>query len=189
MSEQVKRNSNNLSRIFKYYYFKFIRQSGEPEYIARGVALGLFVGMIVPFGFQIITAVPLAIWLKAAKIPSIAFTFVTNHLTIWVIYPVQCYVGSWLIARPLGYGQIRDSLKDVIEKQSFQDLFSLGWILIIAFFAGGLLFALALSIPGYFISLKMIILHRLHKEKKQHKSRKKYGVIKSKDTPDENIKH
>lgn len=189
MNKRLRNIYTRLGRITRYYYFKFIRQSGEPEYIARGAALGLFIGMLVPFGFQIAAVIPLAIWFKAAKIPSIVFTFVTNHFTIWIIYPIQCYVGSWLIFRPLDYDQIVESLENVIEKQSFQELFNLGWTVVASFFAGGLLFALMLSIPGYFIALKMIILYRLRKQNKQVKSRKKYGVINSRKTPIKTIEH
>ena len=181
MNKKVKHNQNNIGRITKYYYFKFIRQSGEPEYIARGVSLGLFIGMLIPFGLQILVVVPLAIWLKAAKIPSIVFTFVTNHFTIWILYPVQCYIGSWLIMQPFEYDHIRESMKDVIEKQKLGELFDLGWSIIASFFAGGLLFGLLLAIPGYFIALKAIIAYRQRKEKTQKKSRKKYGVVKNKE--------
>lgn len=180
MNDRVRTLFVKLKRSYKYYYFKFIRQSGEPEYIARGVALGLFVGLLIPFGLQIAVVLPLAILLKAAKIPSVVFTWVTNHFTIWIIYPVQCYIGSWALASPFEYSEIRDTMINVVEKQSFSSLFSLGWLVVASFFVGGLLFALVTSIPGYFMSLKAIKAYRRRKALKQQKNRNKYGVINNK---------
>ena len=141
--------------------------------------------MFIPFGLQIIVVLPLAVWFKAAKIPSIAFTFLTNHITIWILYPLQCYVGSWIIARPFEYSQIKDTLKSALTNQSLSELFSLGWSVVTSFFAGGLVFGLGLAIPGYFIAMKMIIMYRARKAKKQKNSRNKYGVVKNKDIPAE----
>ena len=177
MNDRIRSLYITLKRSYKYYYFKFIRQSGDPEYIARGVALGLFIGLLVPFGLQIAVVLPLAIWLKAAKIPSVVFTWVTNHFTIWIIYPVQCYIGSWVLASPFEYSEIRDTMVNVVEKQSFSSLFSLGWMVVASFFVGGVLFAVVTSTPGYFISLKTIKAYRRRKALKQQKNRSKYGVI------------
>ena len=49
---------NRSRRIVKYYYLKVMRNSGSPEYIARGAALGIFIGFAIPIGFQIAAAVP-----------------------------------------------------------------------------------------------------------------------------------
>lgn len=42
--------------------------------------------------------IPLAFLLRAAKVPAVAFTFVSNHFSIIVLYPLQCYLGSYLIS-------------------------------------------------------------------------------------------
>ncbi|MFA7229964.1 MAG: DUF2062 domain-containing protein [Victivallaceae bacterium] len=150
-----------------YYYYKLVKQSGEPEYLARGVAIGLAVGFFIPFGLQLAVAIPLSFLFKAAKIPAIAFTFVTNQLTIFFIYPIQCFVGGYLIANPFEYAEIREMFVEVLKKQSFEELFALGGQIVTAFFAGGALFALMSAIPGYFIALWMVKRHRLHKEEKR----------------------
>jgi len=52
---------NRSRRIVKYYYLKVMRNSGSPEYIARGAALGIFIGFAIPIGFQIAAAGPPAL--------------------------------------------------------------------------------------------------------------------------------
>lgn len=74
---------NRSRRIVKYYYLKVMRNSGSPEYIARGAALGIFIGFAVPIGFQIAAAVPLAFMLKGAKIPAVVLTFTATMRRCW----------------------------------------------------------------------------------------------------------
>ncbi|QSH41792.1 DUF2062 domain-containing protein [Lentisphaerota bacterium ZTH] len=159
-----------------YYYFKLVKQSGNPEYIARGVSLGFFVGLLIPFGAQIIVVLPLAILFKAAKIPAVACTFVTNHVTIFFIYPFQCWVGSYLIARPLTMKAVEHMFKEVLEQKTLSSLFALGKEVVISFFAGGFLFGLLLAVPGYVISLYLV---KAYRRRKEEKKKRKYGTAKS----------
>jgi uncharacterized protein (DUF2062 family) len=62
--------------------------------VPRAVALGLFVGVIIPFMHTILAAV-LAIPLRANVAIAAAFTLVVNPLTIPPIYYAAYRVGSW----------------------------------------------------------------------------------------------
>lgn len=155
-------------------YITIIRQKGTPEYTARGVFLGLFIGLFIPFLFQIVTVLPLAFIFRANKIMAVAFTFVTNHVTIFFIYPVQCYIGSYLVGRPLSYEKVKAFFMEFFSKDiSYSALFKGGLDITMSFFAGGLLFAILASVPGYYISLHLVRRHRervaLKKARRQQK--------------------
>jgi uncharacterized protein (DUF2062 family) len=62
--------------------------------VPRGVALGLFVGVIIPFMHTAIAAV-LAIPLRANVALAAAFTLVINPLTIPPMYYAAYRIGSW----------------------------------------------------------------------------------------------
>jgi hypothetical protein len=62
--------------------------------VPRGVALGLFVGVIIPFMHTAIAAV-LAIPLRANVAIAAAFTLVINPLTIPPMYYAAYRIGSW----------------------------------------------------------------------------------------------
>jgi len=177
-----------------YIYVKLVKQAGTPDYIARGVAIGLMVGMVIPFGLQIPVAIALAFLLKAAKIPAFACTWVTNHITIFFIYPVQCWIGSYLIGNPLSFEVIEEKLKVITHGPSwtselfdgkiimaFETLFkqfitsfeALGGQIVASFFVGGFLFGTILAVPGYFLSLYWVKQYRKLKEKKLKKRREK----------------
>lgn len=152
-------------------YFKLMRNAGSPEYNARGIGLGLFIGLLVPMGLQLLIVVPLAFLCKASKVLAAGFTFVTNHLTIFVLYPLQCWIGSYLIFRPLTYGDVSARLKSLIDSQDWQSAWraicELGVELGIAFFAGGLLFASIGGGIGYFVSLFLFRQYQARKAAKR----------------------
>lgn len=166
-------------KTLRYYYLKLVKHSGSPESVAMGVAVGLFTGFLIPFGLQMAIALPLAFILKARKIPALTCTWVTNPYTIPFIYPVQCYVGSLFLAKPLGFSKIREIFTDFFSSCSTLDggfidnfkgtlnaLLNLGEDILTPFLLGGLLFGLVSAFIGYFTSYGMIIRHNQKKKAK-----------------------
>jgi uncharacterized protein (DUF2062 family) len=120
----------------------------------------MFYGCVIPFGFQLILSVPTAIALKASKIGATVGTLITNPFTIWVIYPVQCYVANRLIGGDLTYAAIGRAMEKVIAAGDYATLLSLGWELVASFFIGGALLA-AVCVPVTYVCVKrMIVRHR-----------------------------
>ena len=156
-------------RLFRFYYHKAIREPGTPEYIARGWAIGMFVGFAVPFGLQLVVSIPLSFLLKGSKLGATVGTLTTNHFTIFVIYPFQCWLGSWLIGNPLSLSEISSELELVLKEQDYQTLFGLGRDLVVSFFIGGFLLA-AVSTPlCYYLVKNMVIQYRRGKERRRLK--------------------
>ncbi len=145
---------------------KIIREKASPEYIARGWAIGMFYGCTIPFGFQLVLSIPTAFILNGSKIGATVGTFITNHFTIFVIYPVQCWVASRILGSDLSYRAISDAMQGVIKEQSYQALMAIGRDLTVAFFFGGFLLA-AVCVPlTYFGVLKFIRSRRNMQAKK-----------------------
>lgn len=129
---------------------KILREQATPEFIARGWAIGMFYGCAIPFGFQLILSIPTALLLKGSKIGATVGTFVTNHFSIFIIYPVQCWIGNRLLGGNLSYGTISHALRDVAREQSWESLVRIGEELVAAFFTGGVLFAIIFTPLTYF---------------------------------------
>ncbi len=153
------------------YYTKILRQSGEPSYIARGVALGLLVGWVVPIGFQLAVVIPLAFLLRAAKIPAVVFTFVSNHFTVIFLYPMQCWLGSLALGYHLSYETISRQLADITRagtlRESWRLFLELGTELGRAFIAGGLLLGIPSAAIGYVAALALVKRYRRFKERRR----------------------
>lgn len=78
-------------RVLRSELWRFTRRS-----VPRGVALGLIVGIIVPFA-QILFAAFLSVSVRA-NVPLAALaTFVTNPFTTPLLWVVAYWVGSWLL--------------------------------------------------------------------------------------------
>ncbi len=149
---------------FRRLYLKLVRNQEPPEYTARGVALGLFIGFIVPMGLQIVVVVPLAFLLRTSKVMAIAFTFVTNHLTVFILYPLQCFIGSYLLFHPLTYAEVSGKMHNLIHcsewREALREMGQLGLEIGAAFFAGGALLGGIAAGLGYFLTLRLIAGYR-----------------------------
>ena len=140
-------------------YAKMVREKASPEFIARGWAIGMFYGCAIPFGFQLALSIPTALLMRGSKIGAVVGTFITNHFTIFIIYPVQCYVGNKLIGGKLSYGAINDAMGQLISEKSYKALLGLGWELATSFFVGGALMA-AVFTPLTYYGVKNLVTRR-----------------------------
>jgi uncharacterized protein (DUF2062 family) len=136
-----------------------MRHPGSPESIGRGVSAGIFSAFIVPAGHMLL-AFPLAMLVRGARGAAVLATWIVNPLTIPVVYPVQCYLGSFIIGKPLSYALIKELVLDVHHNPSMQTAGALGGELIFSFFAGGLLLGSLLAVIGYFCTIEMVQRHR-----------------------------
>ena len=159
----------NLKKKLKNYavilYNRIVKEKATPEYIARGWAIGMFYGCMIPFGFQLLCSIPTAFLLKGSKIGATFGTLLTNHFTIFIIYPVQCLVGNHMIGGNLSYAAVNEAMQNVLKLQNYSALMELGCNLIISFFVGGALLTLIMTPLTYFSVKKMVINHRKQKQK------------------------
>lgn len=149
-----------ISRQWQRLREKILREQATPEFIAKGWAIGMFYGCAIPFGFQLILSIPTAIILKGSKIGATVGTFVTNHFSIFVIYPIQCWTGNRLLGGELSYGAISHALRDVVQEQSWDSLVRIGEELVAAFFVGGIFFAAIFTPLTYFGVRALVRRHR-----------------------------
>lgn len=170
-----------LRRKLFVLYARIVREKASPEYIARGWAIGMFFGCVAPFGIQLVLSIPTAFLLKGSKIGATLGTLLTNHFTIFFIYPLQCYAGSRLLGSELGYDAIREALSDVVREESYEALMAIGGDLVAAFLLGGLLMAACLTPLTYYAVRKMVIAYRQHKSKSNSKKQYTHGKHRNKE--------
>lgn len=162
-----------FKRKWRNFYLKIVREKAPPEYIARGWSIGMFFGCLIPIGGQLICSIPAAFLLKGSKIGAVLGTFITNQVTVFFIYPVQCYAGAKLIGLDLSYGDIKLKLKGIVSASSFSEFVSatksLAGDLTVAFFVGGAIMAVVLTPITYVVVKKMVIGYRIQLEKRRRK--------------------
>ncbi len=131
-------------------YHKMVGEEASSAYIARGWAIGMFWGCTAPFGIQLMFSIPCSFILRGSKIGATLGTFITNHFSIFVIYPIQTYAGAKLLGLPISYDDIKTAMTDVIAKQDYETLLSLGTDIAYSFFTGGIIMAIVMTPLTYF---------------------------------------
>ncbi len=89
-----------FSRQFKLNVIKLSRIQSAPDAIARGMALGLFIGFTPTFGVQMILALLFALLLRQNKISTLIGVWITNPVTAPVIYGLEYKIGRMLLGLP-----------------------------------------------------------------------------------------
>jgi len=171
-----------ISRQWQRLREKILREQATPEFIARGWAIGMFYGCAIPFGFQLILSIPTAIMLKGSKIGATVGTFITNHFTIFFIYPAQCWAGN-LVLKALGHDVVSvevivSELKRVgslspISGEFWSALGQLGGGVMASFFIGGALLALVCTPLTYWGVLRTVQSRRARAERRKQERRAK----------------
>ena len=140
----------NLGEFFRLIWRKMVRDPLPPEDVAAGWALGMFVGCSVPFGLQLIVSVPLAMMMRVSKVGATVGTFITNPLTIWIIYPAQTMAMGWLLGRDFSWDYILKAMRGVAKNSDWKTLLSLSGDVVVCFILGGLALAAVLTPITYF---------------------------------------
>jgi uncharacterized protein (DUF2062 family) len=157
--------ANGLNRTIRRAYERFLKIRGSPSEIARGFALGLFVGMSPTIGFQMPIAIFLAALLKWNKISAAAGVWITNPLTAPLIYSFTYFTGAKLLDLKISF--------NLLEGLDLSTLSTAGPQIILALVVGGVVIGLPLAVPGYYLSYYAVhgyqtrLKHRLVDKKKK----------------------
>ena len=154
----------NLGAYYRLIRRKMVRDPLPPEDVAAGWALGMFVGCSVPFGLQLIVSVPLAMMMRVSKVGATIGTFITNPLTIWIIYPAQTMAMGWLLGRDFSWDYILKAMRGVAKNSDWKTLLSLSGDVVVCFLLGGLALAIILTPITYFAVRTMVRSHRSRRE-------------------------
>lgn len=147
-------------------------EKAQPAFIARGWAIGMFYGCTIPFGFQLMLSIPTAMLLRGSKIGATLGTLITNHFTIFIIYPMQCWLGNQVLklfgCGVQGVSKIVEQLHGVGKLSMFSGEFwqavgQLGGGVLASFFIGGAILALFCTPLTYWAVYRYVVFHRAHK--------------------------
>jgi uncharacterized protein (DUF2062 family) len=134
-------------RQVKLMVVRFVRLRGLPEEIAKGVALGIFIGMTPTFGLQMAIALFFAYLLRENRLAALLGVWVTNPVTAPFIYAIEYEMGRILLGLP------RAHLPMELTVKAYTDL---GWNVLTPLWLGGTIAGLILGSLSYFITLRLV---------------------------------
>ncbi len=139
-----------IKRPLRYYYLRVMRQTGSSEQIALGMAIGIFVGLLLPPGIQMVFGLFLAIVLKANRVAAMISCWISNPLTFWVIYPFYFHLGKWMTGLRPKFPRFPSATNEVWE--FLVSVFRRGGSVAVVCFVGALSSALVGSIISYYLT-------------------------------------
>ncbi len=154
-----------------------VRFRGSPEAIAGGFGLGVFVAFTPTVGAQIIIAIVLATALNLSRASAVIPVWLTNPVTIPLIFTFNYWVGSLIWEGPAVADVYKRMLKitttlatlDIWEIRDQMKTFALlGKEIFIPLVAGSILVGGCAGYLGYFILLRL-----LHWLSKRHSMKKR----------------
>ena len=127
------------------------KMKGEPKVIAKGFALGSFIGMLPFPGFQMIISAALAAFLKFNKTAAIAGVFNTNLATGGFLFAFN----YWLGRKILGF-EATFQMPERINLSFAKTVFEAGSDVFFSLLLGGFITGIFAMILGYYISLSIL---------------------------------
>ncbi len=137
-------------RWLRRLYRRVMAMKGTPEYLARGLALGVFAGWFPFFGLQILLGVSLAVVFRGHKLLAAAGTWVSNPLTYVPIFLFNYKIGRLLL------GSKQPLFEDWGSLHSIEDILAVGAEFAICLLFGCFVIGTMSGILTYLASLKII---------------------------------
>jgi uncharacterized protein len=132
-------------------YARFLKIRGNPNEIALGFALGLFVGMSPTMGFQMAIAVFLAALFKWNKISAAVAVWITNPLTAPIIYGITYFVGAKLTGADNRFSGFKE-----FDVAALIHLIQQTPGILLTMTLGGIVIGIPLALAGYYFAFSAI---------------------------------
>ncbi len=163
--------------VLRFIRNRILHVDDSPQRLARGIAVGLFIGFLPLFGLQMILAYLVAKPLRANRVLAMLSVWISNPFTaVFVYYP--CYrLGRFLLTSPdkpqIGLKQLEHIFENVFTAENiFHGIFTAQfWKEAYRVFMqiglettlGGILLGLVVAGAGYGLSVVVIQRYRVRK--------------------------
>jgi uncharacterized protein (DUF2062 family) len=145
-----------ILRALKYYYLRVKRLKGDPEYLARGVGFGVFIGNL-PLMPQSIFLLSLTVMLRISTVAAfISSTVVNNPLTVMFQYYLSWKVGNAILRGHCSWETIHNALSkfDLGLRVGLAAMSGLGLETLGVLLTGGTIIGLVSGLASYLCSRK-----------------------------------
>ena len=149
---------------------------GSPKAIAGGLALGMFIAFTPTIGLQVILAALFATIFNLNRASAIIAVWVTNPVTIPIIFTFNYWVGRMIISGP-PVSEVAKSLLDFVKLMASFDIWEvmgqflafmqLGKEVLIPLSTGSVLVGSCVAVVTYYISISTLEAYLARRERKR----------------------
>lgn len=164
MKEKIRRTS-------RFYYLKVIRLQGDPRAIARGMAIGVFIGITPTIPLHTVAILLFSYLLRGNTIAAFLANLVfCNPVTYFPQYYLSWLIGNWLTGGTLSWERIHAAMEILFAGSSYPVILhtigQLGQEAVIVMLLGGVVLATPFTVVSYFASLRFF--STLRKKRRAH---------------------
>lgn len=164
----MKYRGSPVERTLRYLHLRFVRLRGTAEEVARGMALGVFIGITPTMGVQMPLALFFAMLLKENKIAAVIGVWISNPMTAIPIYTYNFKIGKYLLSTP----DLR-----MPNFSSIQDVLALGHDFLLPLMLGSIVAGLFSAAVAYVITLRFYDVVRFERKILARRREKKANHI------------
>ncbi|HET98532.1 MAG TPA: DUF2062 domain-containing protein [Desulfurivibrio alkaliphilus] len=150
-------------RTARLYYLKILRLKGDPQSLARGMTVGVAIGIIPILPLQTLTILICAPLFKGNSIAAVlAGLLVSNPLTLIPQYYICCKLGKLLYPIDLSWSRVRGTVEYMLSGsaswgEQLAALSLLGYESLAVMILGGVILAIPLALITYPLSLRLFL--------------------------------
>jgi uncharacterized protein (DUF2062 family) len=158
------------ARAFRYYWIQLLRLRGSPFVLARGVAIGVFIGLTPTIPFHTVLILICCAAAKAHPVAGcLASLMVSNPLTIPLHYWGAWKAGTVFTGSSISWDHVRTIMNlardanmweaaDLATHEGFRVLGSL--------LLGGIVIALPFAVASYFAALRLYVTYHRRRQRR-----------------------
>jgi len=143
----------------KALFVRLKELQGDPQHIAIGMAIGVFVGVTPTIPFHTVIALALAFIFRGSKPAAAIGVWFANPVTIPIFYIGSIKLGTLILNKPIPFD---------VKFESITELMSLGLDVTIAMIVGGAILGILPAIIAYILTYRIMTRVR-EKAKKRNK--------------------
>ena len=148
-------------RTVRYQWIRLVRLRGDPFVLARGIAIGTFIGLTPTIPFHTILIIFFCAVGRGHLVAGLIVSLlVSNPLTIPLQYYISWKVGTILTGSSLSWEQVKDLMRiarDVSMLEAVKLIYINSFRSMLSVLLGGIVFSLPFAITSYFLALYLYI--------------------------------
>ena len=157
-------------RAAKYYWLRLIRLRGNPFVIARGLAIGTFIGITPTIPFHTVLTLFLCTLLKGNIIAGIVANWiVSNPLTIPIEYYLSWKIGTLITSKAISWNEVQIMLNKLESAgfiQAIELISNKFFEVVYCLVVGGIVLALPIALLCYFVAVYFYFYQQKRRQKR-----------------------
>ncbi|MEA1992390.1 MAG: DUF2062 domain-containing protein [Thermodesulfobacteriota bacterium] len=151
----------SLWRTIRYQWLRLVRLQGDPFVLARGIAIGTFIGLTPTIPFHTILIIFFCAVGRGNLVAGLVVSLlVSNPFTIPLQYYISWKVGTILTGSSLSWEHVKDLMglaRDASMFEAVKLIYINSFRSMVSVLLGGIVFSLPFAIAAYFSSLHIYI--------------------------------